>query len=310
MRGEDTRAETLPCPTIGSPPHARGRRWLLLISLGHLRITPACAGKTRPAGKSPTFIKDHPRMRGEDRLFQDRHWEVLGSPPHARGRLDSEQNLLADFRITPACAGKTSTVYSSPRLKPDHPRMRGEDKELAHQPSDIGGSPPHARGRRDLVGRAAPGCRITPACAGKTSLLVFATTIPPDHPRMRGEDKELAHQPSDIGGSPPHARGRRDLVGRAAPGCRITPACAGKTRFRSAGARRSVDHPRMRGEDRNVLAARSAAPGSPPHARGRRYFIVSVVEDKRITPACAGKTQTLDPTAGRTGDHPRMRGED
>ena len=249
MRGEDTRAETLPCPTIGSPPHARGRRWLLLISLGHLRITPACAGKTRPAGKSPTFIKDHPRMRGEDRLFQDRHWEVLGSPPHARGRLDSEQNLLADFRITPACAGKTSTVYSSPRLKPDHPRMRGEDKELAHQPSDIGGSPPHARGRRDLVGRAAPGCRITPACAGKT-------------------------------------------------------------RFRSAGARRSVDHPRMRGEDRNVLAARSAAPGSPPHARGRRYFIVSVVEDKRITPACAGKTQTLDPTAGRTGDHPRMRGED
>ena len=66
----------------------------------------------------------------------------------------------------------------------------------------------------------------------------------------------------------------------------------------------------MRGEDKRVYLVVEDREGSPPHARGRHTIPVRALEYTRITPACAGKTQTLDPTAGRTGDHPRMRGED
>ena len=54
---------------------------------------------------------------------------------------------------------------------------------------------------------------------------------------------------------------------------RITPACAGKT-FRFAHeVVEKMDHPRMRGEDRNAYEYAFVVAGSPPHARGRRVFL-------------------------------------
>ena len=48
--------------------------------------------------------------------------------------------------------------------------MRGEDRVALDRPLTLGGSPPHARGRR--TSNTPVGCfaRITPACAGKTSM--------------------------------------------------------------------------------------------------------------------------------------------
>ena len=66
-------------------------------------------------------------MRGEDMTGRVLTRSVSGSPPHARGRLRSMNRLRSSFRITPACAGKTSTALSVMRLATDHPRMRGED---------------------------------------------------------------------------------------------------------------------------------------------------------------------------------------
>ena len=50
----------------------------------------------------------------------------------------------------------------------DHPRMRGEDGRDVEGAIKPTGSPPHARGRRDLRVAAVGVHRITPACAGKT----------------------------------------------------------------------------------------------------------------------------------------------
>ena len=46
-------------------------------------------------------------MRGEDYIVYACGVGIVGSPPHARGRLASAEPVDAILRITPACAGKT-----------------------------------------------------------------------------------------------------------------------------------------------------------------------------------------------------------
>ena len=90
----------------GSPPHVRGKE----IHLGEIdlqdRITPACAGKSRPGRGAGIPYKDHPRMCGEKRLDGFKETGGQGSPPHVRGKgLQAQQEQRA-AGITPACAGK------------------------------------------------------------------------------------------------------------------------------------------------------------------------------------------------------------
>ena len=127
---------------------------------------------------------------------------------------------------------------------------------------------------------------------------------------MRGEDPPSSYFKYGRGGSPPHARGRRNQRYAQGQYRRITPACAGKT-FPSSRPRPSArDHPRMRGEDPRVSGVARCLVGSPPHARGRRTRRRSLLRERGITPACAGKTSAMDRESMKVADHPRMRGED
>ena len=92
MRGEDRMPTRGGLAGIGSPPHARGRR---------------CALEPSPGDDG-----DHPRMRGEDFCRSPNQGIPQGSPPHARGRLLGKFALGFMSRITPACAGKTSSLAS------------------------------------------------------------------------------------------------------------------------------------------------------------------------------------------------------
>ena len=51
----------------------------------------------------------------------------------------------------------------------------------------------------------------------------------------------------------------------------------------------------MRGEDAYAVAVIDDGAGSPPHARGRLIELGNSNPDKRITPACAGKTLIATP---------------
>ena len=107
MRGEDS-SHTVPATlAAGSPPHARGRQGDDVLAHFVFRITPACAGKTLIHFFAHGVLKDHPRMRGEDGVFMKRIGGIVGSPPHARGRLHERQGGFQGAGITPACAGKT-----------------------------------------------------------------------------------------------------------------------------------------------------------------------------------------------------------
>ena len=188
--------------------------------------------------------------------------------------------------------------------------MRGEDANPWSILRLSAGSPPHARGRLPLAHKVLGCDRITPACAGKTTLMGMVSASPWDHPRMRGEDHTCVPSRYTLGGSPPHARGRHVYHEHKIPGKRITPACAGKTVAPQGATILEPDHPRMRGEDLKQVFGSRSEPGSPPHARGRppperRWtFVVG------ITPACAGKTFASHKWTATNPDHPRMRGED
>ena len=70
-----------------------------------------------------------------------------------------------------------------------------------------------------------------------------------------------------------------------------------------------ADHPRIRGEHRNVVLRRVVEHGSSPHTRGALVAVRCEHERNGIIPAYAGSTRTCPP-AGRPGsDHPRIRGE-
>ena len=107
MRGEDAARQQLLACRRGSPPHARGRRITDSFVMRIRRITPACAGKTRPMRLYIALSTDHPRMRGEDRAVMVLITAFAGSPPHARGRPMAGISECETPRITPACAGKT-----------------------------------------------------------------------------------------------------------------------------------------------------------------------------------------------------------
>ena len=209
MRGEDAKLPGFAAIMRGSPPHARGRPDADGEDKVRIRITPACAGKTRRAGMDTRPIADHPRMRGEDDDRALRRRRHVGSPPHARGRHVLYVIFDDNYRITPACAGKTRFGDVPHGERQDHPRMRGEDPYFVGWVLLQSGSPPHARGRLGSEALADFKGRITPACAGKTAVSYVAGASPE--------------------GSPPHARGRRFRNYEIMFDFGITPACAGKT---------------------------------------------------------------------------------
>ena len=71
---------------LGSPPHVRGKASMFCYSFHEVRITPACAGKSRQERKGYPEPQDHPRMCGEKDHMLRLQPAGMGSPPHVRGK--------------------------------------------------------------------------------------------------------------------------------------------------------------------------------------------------------------------------------
>ena len=70
----------------GSPPRVRGKQARDQVRAAHLRITPACAGKTRSTQAMWRGRGDHPRVCGENLDGLREQAEAEGSPPRVRGK--------------------------------------------------------------------------------------------------------------------------------------------------------------------------------------------------------------------------------
>ncbi len=152
-----------------------------------------------------------------------------------------------------------------------------------------GGSSPHTRGTRAVLGVPLRQTRFIPAHAGNTAPIGQASCHHAVHPRTRGE--HLGR----------HAR--------ALHSDRFIPAHAGNTVGRWVRRTPAPVHPRTRGEhiDRDRPVKRNA--GSSPHTRGTPPRGSRSWGFFRFIPAHAGNTCQRTTCARRRSVHPRTRGE-
>ena len=91
--------------------------------------------------------------------------------------------------------------------------------------------------------------RITPACAGKTSLWGLKAMTTGDHPRVCGKNLLKDDFYFNRGGSPPRVREKLRNTWVRVMSIGITPACAGKTLYVVYLSTLNRDHPRVCGKN-------------------------------------------------------------
>ena len=151
------------------------------------RITPAHAGKRQETGSAERKARDHPRACGEKCGQLAKTRDRRGSPPRMRGKVTFPFADRSASRITPAHAGKRSSLFHPASPFRDHPRACGE-KVLARVAHCFAwGSPPRMRGKDTGSSPYIETDGITPAHAGKRIDLYMQAAGWEDHPRACGE---------------------------------------------------------------------------------------------------------------------------
>ena len=110
---------------MGSSPLARGLLLFHLCAVIVNGIIPARAGFTSRPWWRHRPQSDHPRSRGVYFSFDERHHELAGSSPLARGLRRRSGRVIGHTRIIPARAGFTQAIRAGHRTHQDHPRSRG-----------------------------------------------------------------------------------------------------------------------------------------------------------------------------------------
>ena len=199
--------------------------------------------------KTSPPLRDHPRSRGENRGSRNRRGRRKGSSPLTRGkRRDAEVRGHVEG-IIPAHAGKTQTGAAVRSTRRDHPRSRGENLEPFGDDGGRRGSSPLTRGKPYGFATVEVTQGIIPAHAGKTPGGCGIRSSRGDHPRSRGENKQLQHGAVIALGSSPLTRGKPEFVEDDGAHVGIIPAHAGKTVAGVDGVVGVGDHPRSRGEN-------------------------------------------------------------
>ena len=177
------------CRRTGSPPHTRGIYAMTTFEWYSDRLTPAYAGNINEHDGSTVTVEAHPRIRGEYRILDRKHYEAeahprirgeywyserdrkhyIGSPPHTRGIFVMVQNRQSARRLTPAYAGNIKYILWIEIQFRAHPRIRGEYIRFLLALVSWAGSPPHTRGilKEELENKVY--MRLTPAYAGNIS---------------------------------------------------------------------------------------------------------------------------------------------
>ncbi len=294
----------------GTPPRWRGGRQGRDLGDGPRRNTPAMAGRTTAGRAARCRGSEHPRDGGEDGCGPGSCRYASGTPPRWRGGQAALFGEPLHLRNTPAMAGRTRAAGEGPHRLEEHPRDGGEDIHAGRGDVEIAGTPPRWRGGRLPGLRVGEERRNTPAMAGRT--LAAETTHSPqqEHPRDGGEDCTWSKPSFTSCGTPPRWRGGRSRCGLFTPGCRNTPAMAGRTTTPCIGWPSRSEHPRDGGEDRGHWVSTCGADGTPPRWRGGPHASPSLNSLLRNTPAMAGRTHCSSSSPHVRSEHPRDGGED
>ncbi len=269
--GEDRSEEEQDLVASGTPPRRRGGRQFPQGERPTGRNTPASAGRTSAPPPSSTSPPEHPRVGGEDVVWDDGIGLPFGTPPRRRGGPRRPWRGRCTRRNTPASAGRTARSARSARTSAEHPRVGGEDINGDTAVDANGGTPPRRRG-----GPYAP---------------CFTTCSLRNTPASAGEDGEESGARGDGDGTPPRRRGGHGASVRRRSGPRNTPASAGRTAGCAAWCGRRSEHPRVGGEDAIGGTLVGVIGGTPPRRRGGQAWHSPCRPLRRNTPASAGRTK-------------------
>ena len=233
IRGEHGQGREEVLFALGSSPHTRGARAVLVGRGSGAGIIPAYAGSTPPHPTAPSSTPDHPRIRGEHPARSAVVMVVSGSSPHTRGAPCRCSWSLLHTGIIPAYAGSTTGPAPRRPRRGDHPRIRGEHASTSAGLRKFSGSSPHTRGALPAVFSSCACGGIIPAYAGSTRLRAFADTRRRDHPRIRGEHCPFPGALLPWTGSSPHTRGAPTPMRLGSCSRGIIPAYAGSTPCRA-----------------------------------------------------------------------------
>ena len=165
------------------------------------------------------------------------------------------------------------------------------------------------RGKRALKNFGTISAGLIPACAGKTSRISSVGCCSRAHPRVCGENVGVSVISPVSGGSSPRVRGKLPREADSAARHRLIPACAGKTGAKSPATFPSPAHPRVCGENSLAIVPIQLPPGSSPRVRGKPRPANLSIDDQRLIPACAGKTEQAQRYINSLRAHPRVCGE-
>ena len=129
------------------------------------------------------------------------------SPPRVRGIPGFPENAAYLRRITPACAGNTEELLVGVIGIKNHPRVCGEYPATVRARSSKIESPPRVRGIQTVTIVNYLQGRITPACAGNTTLNPADKKLMWNHPRVCGEYVADKIDYGILTESPPRVRG-------------------------------------------------------------------------------------------------------
>ena len=126
---------------------------------------------------------------------------------------------------------------------------------------------------------------------------------------MGGENVPRPDGPEGLLGSSPRGRGKLPALWSFWQDVGLIPAWAGKTLSTSPTSSQTWAHPRVGGENAEVLLRRGIATGSSPRGRGKQGEWLRCSYCQGLIPAWAGKTrgQRRSPLTARA--HPRVGGE-
>ena len=309
VRGDHTPLPHNRNAAVGTPPRARGSQDRQRQRHLEARNTPACAGITVGSLEACRSSQEHPRVRGDHGQDASVASAEGGTPPRARGSRPPRRALAVSARNTPACAGITCGPALRAATAEEHPRVRGDHDPTHPYEVRLEGTPPRARGSRILPGGLLELGGNTPACAGITRADQSWIPTTREHPRVRGDHGIGCSMILSRFGTPPRARGSPGRIRRDDAAGGNTPACAGITAHGAGHATRPGEHPRVRGDHPRTRLRTAPTSGTPPRARGS---LDPDDPDRRPggnTPACAGITRLIQPTAHLFEEHPRVRGD-
>ena len=297
-------------PRVRGEPGRQGRRVQRRQRVHHhrQRIIPACAGRTSATPSASSTPPDHPRVCGANAALAAALVSLVGSSPRVRGEPNHRNFPRPNFRIIPACAGRTSQQPHGPPPWPDHPRACGANIHRRGRGSVNDGSSPRVRGELQSWFISQITSRIIPARAGRTRLRFCRGCGRPDHPRACGANDWVREFKEISDGSSPRVRGEQNAIVQLVLKLRIIPARAGRTTTTSNSTCAASDHPRACGANPFRVSHRAVTPGSSPRVRGELDKKVSDAKAARIIPARAGRTTSPTGSPPPATDHPRACG--